>query len=124
MSIYDKKRKKPKLTSLEVGALLASEGATDDVEIANAMADGKMLDPDALERAFYRREFGFDFQTYADDKHRKWVAKDNELDITVTGKMSSKSDPQEAADDDAQTLARMVMKLKRQHDKAKEQTDD
>lgn len=122
MSLYDKKQNKPSMSSLEAGALIVSNGATDDVETANLMAEGKLLDPDMLVKAFYRRELGFDLSVVTDEK--QYIVRDDELGISVTAKKSSNVDPAIAADEDGQTLARAVMRVKRAHDKKlKEQTD-
>ena len=100
------------MTSTEAAALLLSGGKTTDVEEANLMESGQLLDPDALERAYYRRIFGFDFTTYMDNDKHKIICRDEDLDITVTGTLASDTDK------DAQTLARLCMKLKRLHEKA------
>lgn len=118
MTLYDKKPQKPTMTSREAAALIVSEGSTDDADLANLMVEGKALDPDRLQRSYYRRAVGFDLTTYADEAAHKWIAVDEELNLRVTGAMSENPDPIKRTDEDGLTLARMVMRLKRKHDKA------
>lgn len=103
--------KKPTMTSQEAAALLLSGGKTSDVEEANLMDQGKLLDPDALERAYYRRALGFDVDIeYSQAAHKAYV-RDLEFGLVVTCPY------EDDINGNAQYLARAVMKLKRMHDK-------
>jgi hypothetical protein len=95
------------MTSVEAAALLLSGGATTDPDEANLMNDGQLLDPDALERAYYRRLFGFDFEV--EIQPDKAIARDNDLGLKVSCSWIE-------GDDDG--------KLKAKHDKAVKKTED
>jgi hypothetical protein len=103
---------KPKtnMTSREAAALLLSGGATDDVETAELMDAGKILDPDKLERSYYRRIFGFDLEVIPQpDKHR-YLVKDNDLNLSVTCVLTGD------VSKDASKLSKACIKLKAKHD--------
>lgn len=104
---------KPKLTmtSLEAAALISSNGATDDVETANMMANGIILDPDALERAYYRRIFGFDFTIITDEEKHQVIVRDEEFNISVTCALVADTTEQAAK------IAKACIKLKAKHAK-------
>lgn len=106
-------KNRPTMTSVEAAALLISEGKTTDPEQASLMQDGKLLDPDNLERAHFRRALGFDFSVLHDDKLGKWIIRDDELGIKVMTPMSKTGDQNE----DAQHIANACVKLKTKHDK-------
>ena len=122
MTLYDKKPRKPTMSSLEAAALIATDGATDDVQKANMMTSGQLLDEDKLVRAFYRRELGFDLSVVSDE--HQYVVRDDELHLSVTCKKSINIDPAKAADEDGQLLARAVMRVKRAHDKKIKEQDN
>jgi hypothetical protein len=113
MSLYSNKppARKPTMTSREVGALIVSEGRTTDADKANLMAQGKLLDPDALERSYYRRILGFDCTVKPDLEDNKWLVTDEDLHVTVRTPMDT--------DDmvNAQRLSRAIIKLKAKHQK-------
>ncbi len=102
------------MSSTEAGALIVSGGATDDPEQANLMAEGKLLDPDKLERAYYRRLLGFDLSVTPDPDKHHYIVRDDELDIALTAHMSD-DDDQSAAN-----IAKACIKIKKLHDKAME----
>ena len=99
------------MTSREAGALIASGGKTTDVEQANLMAEGKLLDPEALERAYYRRALGFDFSCEIDPANHAAYARDDELNLSV--KIVWTDDDER----NSERLAKACMKLKSLHDK-------
>lgn len=106
------------MTSLQAAALISSQGATDDVELAELMAEGRVLDPDLLTRAAFRRQLGFDFSIVRDDAAHKYIIRDDEIaGIHVTC-------PIEADFNNAAArLAKAVVKLKKLHDDALEAND-
>jgi hypothetical protein len=75
------------------------------------MAQGKLLDPDALERSYYRRILGFDCTVKPDLEDNKWLVTDEDLHVTVRTPMDT--------DDmvNAQRLSRAIIKLKAKHQK-------
>lgn len=103
---------KPTMSSLEASALLLSGGQTDDVEQANLIAEGKLLDPDRLIKSHFRRQLGFDCTISHDDTAGKWIVRDDELHITVRTPYSQTDD-----EANAQHLANACIKLKAKHDK-------
>lgn len=56
------KKKKLGVTSTEAAALLMSDGRTSDPEEAALLAQGSILDMDALQRSALRNMMGFDFR--------------------------------------------------------------
>lgn len=101
---------KPSMSSLQAAALILSEGATDDVETAEMVAEGKILDPDALQRAHFRRMLGFDFTIQPDPDNYKMLIRDDETGITVTCRIEADFNNQAAR------LAKGCIKLKRLHE--------
>ena len=112
---------KNNLSSTEFAALLVSEGRTTDVTMANALADGYPIDPDQLERAFYRRAIGFDVDIRIDPDSKKAIVTDLELGLKTT---CTYLDGDENIDTNAQRLSKAVMKLKKKHDEAQEVEED
>jgi len=108
---------KSDLSSTEFAALLVSEGRTTDVTMANALADGYPIDPDQLERAFYRRALGFDVDIYIDPAKGKAIIKDLELGLTTTCAYLGE-ETKENMDANAKRLSKACMKLKKKHDDA------
>lgn len=104
-------KRKPTMTSREAAALLLSGGATDDADLANQMEAGEILDPDALERAYYRRIFGFDLTVTIDPKKHKAIVKDEDLGLVVTTGWSDDNDEVNAS-----KLAKACVKLKAKHE--------
>jgi len=100
------------MTSLEAAALYSSNGATSDVEEANLLAEGKILDPDKLQRAFFRRALGFDFSVITDEKHGKYIIRDDERGGSVTCAIVDDYNNQAAK------LAKAIIKLKKLHEQA------
>lgn len=110
---------KPKttMTSLEAAALILSEGKTTDVEQAELMSEGKLLDPDALTRAHFRRMLGFDFSITVDEERHKIIARDDERGYKTSATW--------VKDDDAgnsRRMAKAAMRLKKLHDDHLEQS--
>ncbi len=111
-------KRNPSMSSLEAAALILSQGATTDVEQAELMAEGKILDPDALERAYYRRIFGFDMNVEIDEKRHKAYVRDMDLGLLTTCTYT---------DDDnanAKRLSKACIKLKAMHDAKVEYAED
>jgi len=101
------------MTSREAAALISSEGATDDAETAELLADGKILDPDLLTRAHFRRQLGFDFTVLRENEEHRFIIRDDEIaGISVTCPIEKEFANQGAR------LAKAVLKLKKLHDKA------
>jgi hypothetical protein len=100
------------MTSLEAAALILSEGKTTDVEQAELMASGKLMDPDALERAYYRRLFGFDVTVLVDEAKHQAIVRDDELGLTV--KFSWLED--DTNDGNAKRLSKACIKLMKKHE--------
>lgn len=104
---------KTTMTSRQAAALISSEGATDDAETAEQMADGKILDPDLLIRAHFRRQLGFDFTVLREDGDHRYIIRDDEMPgVSVTCPIEK-----DFANAGAR-LAKAVIKLKKLHDKA------
>jgi len=107
-------QRRPTMTSVEAAALLISEGRTTDPEKASLLQDGKILDPDGLTRAHFRRAMGFDYSVLHDDKIGKWIIRDDELGIQVMTPYSDDSD-----ETNAERIAKACIKLKAKHDRQK-----
>lgn len=103
------KPKKLSMTSREAAALYLSGGATTDVYKANLMADGQLLDPEALERAYWRRLFGFDFEV--EMRPDKAIARDKDLGFETTCSWFEADD-----EGNAKRLAKACVRLKKLHD--------
>lgn len=100
----------PRMTSLQASALLLSGGATDDVETAELMDQGKILDPDRLVRAHFRRMIGFDMSVLTDEKNHRMIIRDDELGYRVTCQLEDDYDNQAAR------VAKACIRLKKLHD--------
>jgi hypothetical protein len=103
---------KTTMSSREAAALILSEGATDDVEEAELLSDGKILDRDKLIQAHFRRQLGFDFTVIREDVEHRYIIRDEELDISVTCPIEPDFNNQGAR------LAKATMKLKKMHEDA------
>lgn len=104
--------KKPTMTSREAAALLLSGGKTADVEEAELINAGKLIDPDKLVQSHFRRMMGFDFSVTEDKPAHKWIVRDEDHETAVTCAIADDEDKQAAL------LAKACMKLKKLHDKA------
>lgn len=105
------KRPNVSMTSLEAAALILSNGATTDVEQAELIDQGKAVDPDALQRAYFRRQFGFDFDVFINEDKHQIVTEDKLLGIKATATW--------LADDiegNAKRMAKACLRLKKLHD--------
>lgn len=112
-------KNKPSMSSTEVAALIASEGRTTDVDLANQYAAGQLIDPEALEKAFYRRKMGFDFNVDFYPVRHKAIATDLELGLKTTCTWIEDDD-----EGNARRMAKMCIKLKKMHDSHKTRFDE